>query len=147
MEPTEEYKKKQQKLYELHEKQGKTPLENGLAKKLGTELRKMFAEAFKLKQLTWKESEKIRVDLQVGSLDGFDHCTYWQTADGGYVIVTQPYLKNIKGLLEQQITMGDFLKAKVIEAPEWGFYYPTRTSLALIYLDADYDELAKMRRN
>ena len=41
----------------------------------------MFADAFKLKQLTWKGSEKIRVDLQIGSLDGFDHCTYWQTAD------------------------------------------------------------------
>jgi hypothetical protein len=135
MKPTREYKEKQERLCALIEKSDKTTSEHSERTRLEYELRAMFAEAFGLKRVTPQKAEEIRTQIGFCLLKGFDHCTYWSSQDAKSVVVTQPYMSNLKPLLERQFERGDALKAQVTEAQEWGFYYPTKANLALVYIN------------
>ena len=134
MKPTPEYTQKQERLCALIEKSDKTTAEHSERTRLEYELRGMFAAAFGLKRVTPEKAEEIRTGLGLCILKGFEHCSYWTDQQAKSVVVTQPYITNLKPLLERQFEKADALKAEVTEAQEWGFYYPSKANLALVYI-------------
>lgn len=76
----------------------------------------MFAASFRLKRSTFRE-DKIKNAFQfTGSMD---HLELFQHANGGMVLVTQPYHR---GFNERKRLLG--MGVIIVDLNEWAFYYP-----------------------
>ena len=81
---------------------------------------------------------------------GLDHCTYYTGANDQRIIVTQPYDASASEIVED-LTLHDGIRPEVIDATEWGFYYPDKAGLFILkfpfgFLKAMQDYEKALRR-
>jgi hypothetical protein len=98
-------------------------------------------------RLSYKLEERI---LHLISDGGIDHRTYYTGPHDSRVIVTQPYGK-FADQLRADLTLDNGAAPDVIEASDWGFYYPGHASLVVLNFPSDYaksmDESTRTRRH
>jgi hypothetical protein len=122
-----------------------------MKKRLEREMEAEFMKAWKLFPDIRRRVAKLRGALfpnNTQSASRLDHCTYYFSVDHlSPAIVTQPYFE-CADELAQALRLGLWSIPEVIHAPEWGFYYPGKAQLHIIFFPRGYARaLAGLKRS
>ena len=112
----------------------------GVGKKLEATLESEFMRAWGFERDRSSVPKSIRM-IVARVCEGFDHCTYYRDLDStDTVIVTQPYTEaeELVPNLERGLSLGNWLRPKIVPAPEWAFYYPGRATLIVLKFPRGY---------
>jgi hypothetical protein len=133
MKPDQSYQQLQAKRFRLIESND----QSGERTKLEKQLEKRFMSAWGLGpdrlRLGYKLRESIRLFRMENdsSVRGFDHCTYYTGPNDQRIIVSQPYNCSADEI-KQDLTLHNGVSPEVIDASEWGFYFPTSAGLFIV---------------
>ena len=132
--PSPSYKKLQNQLRELSETGRGPERRTTLEKKLERE----FMVAWGLTKDRLRLSYKLEGRLSLlNHRGGLDHCKHYTGDCDQRVIVTQPY-GDVATQLKADFTLYNGVCPEVIEASEWGYYFPGHASLVILIFPADY---------
>ena len=141
MEPDKSYKKLQKKLLHLVEINDLTTERTKVKRQLEKQFMAVWQFSADRLRLGCKLAAAIRLfrTKEDKEVRGFDHCTYYTGENDRRIIVTQPYISS-PSEIAQDLTLDNGVCPEVIDASEWGFYYPERAKLFIVKFSFGFRE-------
>lgn len=133
MTPDKSYQKLQTKLLNLIRSND----HSGERRKITNQLEKLFMAAWGFSPDRLRLGCKLREAVSMfrtekdACVRGFDHCTYYTGPNDQRVIVSQPY-NCFADEISQDLSLHDGICPEVIDASDWGFYFPTEADLFIV---------------